>query len=172
MFFCKKKLKWFFLRRIYSTGHCFGHCFVVDPSFLHQSINQSLNNYLCQYVGWVCLNHPHQRLMYETYDNKLTFVKFCLPSVVIIDHSETNRPTSAPDQILERLNITRMEFLLLRHTRLFGEMSPAARARRDSCFPRLSQFWTQLTFAVVPSVCECQLDCIVHAVTQLFSRRS
>ena len=41
------------------------------------AINQSLN-YLCQYVGWGCLNHPRQRLMYEMYDNKLTFVKFCL----------------------------------------------------------------------------------------------
>ena len=29
-------------------------------------------------------------------------MKFCLSSVVIIDHSETNRPTRAPDQILAR----------------------------------------------------------------------
>ena len=171
MFFCTKKNQMILLKK--NIFHKYWSLF-CGRSIVFTSINQSINQsiYLCQYVGWVCLNHPHQRLMYETYDNKLTFVKFCLPSVVIIDHSETNRPTRTPDQILERLNITRMEFLLLRHTRLFGEMSPAARARRDSCFPRLPQFRTQLTFAVVPSVCECQLDCIVHAVTQLFSRRS
>ena len=105
-------------------------------SIVFTSINQSINQsiYLCQYVGWVCLNHPHQRLMYETYDNKLTFVKFCLPSVVIIDHSETNRPTRTPDQILERLNITRMEFLLLRHRHLSCEMSLTVRGEERQLF--------------------------------------
>ena len=68
------------------------------------------------------------------YDNKLTFVKFCLSSVVIIDHSETNRPTRAPDQILERLNITKMEFLSLRHRPLSCEMSLAARGKERQLF--------------------------------------
>ena len=40
----QKKLKWFFLRRIFSTNT--GHCFVVDSSCLHQSSNQSLNFFM------------------------------------------------------------------------------------------------------------------------------
>ena len=129
VFFCKKKTQIILLKK--NIFH--KYCFVVDSLCLHQSINQSLNFFMSK-RGMRSPNHPRQRLMYETYDNKLTFVKFCLSSVVIIDHSETNRPTRAPDQILERLNITKMEFLSLRHRRLSCEMSLAARSEGRQLF--------------------------------------
>ena len=38
--------------------------------YVNQSINQSI--YLLHYVGWGCPEHPSQKLMYKTKDNKNT----------------------------------------------------------------------------------------------------
>ena len=40
-------------------------------SFQNQ-INQSINQSIYYYVGWGCPDHPSQRLMYKTHDNKNT----------------------------------------------------------------------------------------------------
>ena len=46
----------------------------------YQEIKKSRNqstNYLCQYVGWGCADHPSPRLMYETYEK--VYNGFSLP---------------------------------------------------------------------------------------------
>ena len=58
----------------YKTGPEITKTFGRSPGkashYANQSINQS--TYLLQYVGWGCPDHPSQRLMYKTNDNKNT----------------------------------------------------------------------------------------------------